>query len=90
MSNRVGQALHAVIKHEKYYDGGQFGEQLGIHGNSVISMESQGMVWIVDARRRKGRSGAEDGISAVSQYTDYASLSNSKDGTQDCVSNAWV
>ena len=70
--------------------GERFGEQLGIHGNSVIGMESQGVVWVVDAECGKGDAGSEDGVSAVSQYPDKNSVSNTEDGPQDCVSGAWV
>src|SRR4030065_556318 len=67
-----------------------FVEQLGIHGNSVIGLELQGMVWHVDAKRRKGRAGIKDGVSSVSQYPDNDSLSNSEDGEKDCISNARI
>ena len=63
--------------------GERFGEQLGIHGNSVIGMESQGMVWIVDAEHGDGDAGREDGVSAVSQHPDKDSVSNTEDGAQD-------
>ena len=48
------------------------------------------MVWHVDAKRRKGRAGVKDGVSAVSQYPDNDSLSNSEDGAKDCLSNARI
>jgi hypothetical protein len=37
------------------------------------------MVWIIDAKFRKGMAGVKDGISAVSQYPDNDSLPNSED-----------
>lgn len=55
-----------------------------------LSVESEGMVLVVDAECGKGNTGSEDGVPSVSECTDIVAVSDSKDGQKDRVSFAWA
>jgi len=53
-------------------------------------VESEGMVWVVDAGRGKGHTGSENGVQTVSEHLDIIAMSDSHDRQKDRVSFAWV
>ena len=67
-----------------------FGKQLGIHGNSGAGVESEGMVWVVDAECGKGDTGSENGVQTVSEHLDIIAMSDTQERQKDRVSFAWI
>lgn len=65
-------------------------KQLGIPGNSGAGVESEGMVWIVNAKWSKGNTGSENGVQTVSEYLDIIAMSDTQNGQEDRVSFAWI
>ena len=53
-------------------------------------MESEGMVWVVDAECGKGNTGSENGVQTVSEHLDIIAMSDTQDRQKDRVSFAWI
>ena len=67
-----------------------FGKQLGIYGDGCAGVEFEGVVWALDAERREGDTGSENGVQAVPELSDIIALSDTQDRQKDCVSCAWI
>jgi len=52
-------------------------------------VESEGMVWVVDAECSKGNTGSENG-QTVSEHLDIIAMSDTQDRQKDRVSFAWI
>ena len=89
---RSGERDRAIEERGKCDEdaGKGFGKQLGIHGNSGAGVESEGMVWVVDAECGKGDTGSENGVQTVSEHLDIIAVPDTQERQKDRVSFAWV
>jgi predicted type IV restriction endonuclease len=53
-------------------------------------VESEGMVWVVDAECGKGNINSENGVQTVSEHLDIIAMSDTQDRQKDRVSFAGI